>query len=66
MGETGDSGHGLSFSEIAKLWGLPPFWAHFAGCDRGDLPDSRSRLVMGVSVKRKSRCDHSCVVRRDR
>src|SRR5260370_42702584 len=66
MGETADSGQGLGFGEIAKLWGLPPFWVRFAGCDRGDLPDSRSGLVMGVSVNRKSRCDHSCVARRDR
>jgi hypothetical protein len=47
MGETGDSGHGLGFGEIAKLGGLPPFWERFARCDRGDLPDSRSGLIMG-------------------
>ena len=47
MGETGDSGHGLGFGKIAKLRGLPPFWERFAGPDRGDLPDSRSGLIMG-------------------
>jgi len=30
LGETGDSGHGLGFGEIAKLGGLPPFWERFA------------------------------------
>ena len=47
MGETGDSGHGLGFCEIAKLRGLPPFWERFAGCHGGDFPDSRSGLIMG-------------------
>ena len=30
LGETGYSGHGLGFGEIAKLGGLPPFWERFA------------------------------------
>jgi len=46
MGETGDSGHGLGFGEMAKLRGQPPFWTRFAGCDRGDLPDSKSGLII--------------------
>ncbi len=47
MSETGDSGHDLGFCEIAKLPGQTPFRVRFVGCDRGDLPDSRSGLIMG-------------------
>ena len=49
VGETGDSGHGLGFGEIAKPRGLPTFWEGFEGCHRGDLSDPRSGLIMGDS-----------------
>ena len=35
MGETGDSGHGLGFGEIARLRGLPPLLGTFCRVPSG-------------------------------